>query len=86
MTGNNQQYHLDQTRADQTAQSLNMANAQEAVLNMQAEDPNANLQEIAAQREQIWAEHTERMKLIESTYQNDSISLQLGYGANVTGA
>ncbi|MEX5455062.1 tape measure protein [Acinetobacter pittii] len=86
MTGNSQQYQLDQTRADQTAQSLNMANGQEAVLNMQAEDPNANLQEIAAQREQIWAEHTERMKLIESTYQNDSISLQLGYGANVTGA
>lgn len=86
MTGNSQQYQLNQTRADQTAQSYKLASGQEAVLNMQAQDPNANLKEIAAQREQIWAEHTERMKLIESTYQNDSISLQLGYGANVTGA
>ncbi len=86
MTGNSQQYQLNQTRANQTAQSYNLASGQEAVLNMQAQDPNANLKAIAAQREQIWAEHTERMKLIESTYQNDSMNLQLSYGANVTGA
>ncbi|WP_152634972.1 tape measure protein [Acinetobacter nosocomialis] len=86
MTGNGQQYQFDQTRLNRSSQSLNLANTQDAALDIQAKDPNANLQEIAAQREQIWAEHTERMKLIESTYQNDSMSLQLGYGANVTGA
>ncbi|CAH1091231.1 tail component of prophage CP-933X [Acinetobacter phage MD-2021a] len=86
MTGNSQQYQFDQTRLNRSSQSLNLANTQDAALDIQAKDPNANLQEIAAQREQIWAEHTERMKLIESTYQNDSMSLQLGYGANVTGA
>ena len=30
-----------------------------------------------AQREQIMKEHFERLKLIESTYQNDSMNLQL---------
>ncbi|RTB62902.1 tape measure protein [Acinetobacter baumannii] len=86
MTGNSQQYQLNQTRANRTAQSYNLASGQEAVLNMQAQDPNANLKAIAAQREQIWAEHTERMKLIESTYQNDSLNLQLSQAQAVTGA
>ncbi|HCA5286160.1 TPA: tape measure protein [Acinetobacter nosocomialis] len=86
MSGNGQQYQLNQTRLNRTSQSLNLANSLEANLNIQAEDPNANLEEIAAKREQIWAEHTERMKLIESTYQNDSMNLQLSYGASVTGA
>lgn len=86
MTGNSQQYQLNQTRANQTAQSYNFASGQEAVLNMQAQDPNANLKAIAAQREQIWAEHTERMKLIESTYQKDSLNLQLSQAQAVTGA
>ncbi|MCU4431878.1 tape measure protein [Acinetobacter pittii] len=86
MTGNSQQYQLNQTRANQTAQSYNFASGQEAVLNMQAQDPNANLKAIAAQREQIWAEHTERMKLIESTYQKDSLNLQLSQAQSVTGA
>ncbi|WP_368574412.1 tape measure protein [Acinetobacter baumannii] len=86
MTGNSQQYQLNQTRANQTAQSYNFASGQEAVLNMQAQDSNANLKAIAAQREQIWAEHTERMKLIESTYQKDSLNLQLSQAQAVTGA
>ncbi|ELW85490.1 hypothetical protein ACIN5021_A0029, partial [Acinetobacter sp. OIFC021] len=49
-------------------------------------DPNANMVALNAQREQIMKEHFERLKLIESTYQNDSMNLQLGYGASVTGA
>lgn len=86
MTGNSQQYQLNQTRIDRRAQSLNLANNQKAALDIQAEDPNANLEEIAAKREQIWAEHTERMKVIESTYQNDSLNLQLSQAQAVTGA
>lgn len=86
MTGNSQQYQLNQTRTDRRAQSLNLANTQVAALDIQAKDPNANMVALNAQREQIMKEHFERLKLIESTYQNDSMSLQLGYGANVTGA
>ncbi|MFX5081747.1 tape measure protein [Acinetobacter baumannii] len=86
MTGNSQQYQLNQSRIDRRAQSLNLANTQVAALDIQAKDPNANLEALNAQREQIMKEHFERLKLIESTYQNDSMSLQLGYGANVTGA
>ncbi|WOQ34635.1 tape measure protein [Acinetobacter baumannii] len=86
MTGNSQQYQLNQSRNDRRAQSLNLANTQVAALDIQAKDPNANLEALNAQREQIMKEHFERLKLIESTYQNDSMSLQLGYGANVTGA
>ena len=86
MTGNSQQYQLNQTRTDRRAQSLNLANTQVAALDIQAKDPNANMVALNAQREQIMKEHFERLKLIESTYQNDSMNLQLGYGANVTGA
>ncbi|MBD0079909.1 tape measure protein [Acinetobacter baumannii] len=86
MTGNSQQYQLNQTRTDRRAQSLNLANTQVAALDIQAKDPNANLVALNAQREQIMKEHFERLKLIESTYQNDSMNLQLGYGASVTGA
>ncbi|SSV40262.1 MULTISPECIES: tape measure protein [Acinetobacter calcoaceticus/baumannii complex] len=86
MTGNSQQYQLNQTRTDRRAQSLNLANTQVAALDIQAKDPNANMVALNAQREQIMKEHFERLKLIESTYQNDSMNLQLGYGASVTGA
>ncbi len=86
MTGNSQQYQLNQTRTDRRAQSLNLANTQVAALDIQAKDPNANMVALNAQREQIMKEHFERLKLIESTYQNDSMNLQLSYGANVTGA
>ncbi|MEC6037522.1 tape measure protein [Acinetobacter nosocomialis] len=86
MTGNSQQYQLNQSRTDRRAQSLNLANTQVAALDIQAKDPNANMVALNAQREQIMKEHFERLKLIESTYQNDSMNLQLSYGANVTGA
>ncbi|KCY24187.1 tape measure protein [Acinetobacter baumannii] len=86
MTGNSQQYQLNQSRTDRRAQSLNLANTQVAALDIQAKDPNADMVALNAQREQIMKEHFERLKLIESTYQNDSMNLQLGYGASVTGA
>ncbi|MDC5256433.1 tape measure protein [Acinetobacter baumannii] len=86
MTGNSQQYQLNQTRTDRRAQSLNLANTQVAALDIQAKDPNANLVALNAQREQIMKEHFERLKLIESTYQNDSLNLQLSQAQAVTGA
>lgn len=86
MTGNSQQYQLNQTRTDRRAQSLNLANTQVAALDIQAKDPNANMVALNAQREQIMKEHFERLKLIESTYQNDSLNLQLSQAQAVTGA
>ncbi|HFD0356306.1 TPA: tape measure protein [Acinetobacter nosocomialis] len=86
MTGNSQQYQLNQSRNDRRAQSLNLANTQVAALDIQAKDPNANMVALNAQREQIMKEHFERMKLIESTYQNDSLNLQLSQAQAVTGA
>ncbi|RSP92647.1 phage tail tape measure protein [Acinetobacter baumannii] len=86
MTGNSQQYQLNQSRTDRRAQSLNLANTQVAALDIQAKDPNANMVALNAQREQIMKEHFERLKLIESTYQNDSLNLQLSQAQAVTGA
>ncbi|MER8075380.1 tape measure protein [Acinetobacter pittii] len=86
MTGNSQQYQLNQTRTDRRAQSLNLANTQVAALDIQAKDPNANMVALNAQREQIMKEHFERLKLIESTYQTDSLNLQLSQAQAVTGA
>ncbi|MDQ9037786.1 tape measure protein [Acinetobacter seifertii] len=86
MTGNSQQYQLNQTRTDRRAQSLNLANTQVAALDIQAKDPNADMVALNAQREQIMKEHFERLKMIESTYQNDSLNLQLSQAQAVTGA
>ncbi|CDG74747.1 Phage-related minor tail protein [Acinetobacter nosocomialis 28F] len=86
MTGNSQQYQLNQSRNDRRAQSLNLANTQVAALDIQAKDPNADMVALNAQREQIMKEHFERLKMIESTYQNDSLNLQLSQAQAVTGA
>ncbi|WP_081033864.1 tape measure protein [Acinetobacter lactucae] len=86
ISGTSDQFNIEQERFSRYDSSQKIFDSQLADIEHQEQDPNANLVEIAAQREQIWAEHTERMKLIESNYQKESISLQLGYGANVTGA
>ncbi|MGA4854187.1 tape measure protein [Acinetobacter haemolyticus] len=80
------QYGLDQERYSRFGVAQKLFDSQIADIEFQAQDPNANFEEMVAQRERIYAEHVERMKLIESTYQTDSLNLQLGYGANVTGA
>jgi hypothetical protein len=48
-----------------------------------AQDPNANMEKIAAQREAIWQAHHDRMKDIESAYQSSSVQLQLSYGEQI---
>ncbi|MFW1975638.1 tape measure protein [Acinetobacter baumannii] len=86
ITGNSGQFALEQERFSRYDASQKVFDSQLADIETQEQDPNANLEALNAQREQIMKEHFERLKLIESTYQNDSMSLQLGYGANVTGA
>ncbi|MBR7714469.1 tape measure protein [Acinetobacter nosocomialis] len=86
MNGSGEFYRLDQERSSRLSAAANLLDSQLADIETQEQDPNANMVALNAQREQIMKEHFERLKLIESTYQNDSMNLQLSYGANVTGA
>lgn len=86
MNGTGDQYSLEQQRFSRYDASQQVFDAQMSQVDQAAQDPNANIQEIAAQREAIWQEHHDRMTAIESDYQASSYSLQLGYGQQVTGA
>ncbi len=86
MNGTGDQYRLEQERFSRYDASQDVFDAQMSQVDQAAQDPNANMQEIAAQREAIWQEHHDRMAAIESDYQASSYSLQLGYGQQVTGA
>lgn len=86
MNGTGDQYRLEQERFGRMDASQDVFDAQMSQVDQAAQDPNANMQEIAAQREAIWQEHHDRMAAIESDYQASSYSLQLGYGQQVTGA
>ncbi|QQN40558.1 tape measure protein [Acinetobacter sp. CS-2] len=86
MNGTGDQYRLEQERFGRYGASQDVFDAQMSQVDQAAQDPNANMQELAAQREAIWQEHHNRMTAIESDYQASSYSLQLGYGQQVTGA
>lgn len=86
MNGTGDQYRLEQERFSRYDASQDVFDAQMSQVDQAAQDPNANIQELAAQREAIWQEHHDRMTAIESDYQASSYNLQLGYGQQVTGA
>lgn len=86
ITGNSGQFALEQERFSRYDASQKVFDSQLADIETQEQDPNANMVALNAQREQIMKEHFERMKLIESTYQNDSLNLQLSQAQAVTGA
>ncbi len=86
MNGTGDQYRLEQERFSRYDASQDVFDAQMSQVDQAAQDPNANIKELAAQREAIWQEHHNRMTAIESDYQASSYSLQLGYGQQVTGA
>ncbi|WP_238794287.1 tape measure protein [Acinetobacter baumannii] len=86
MNGSGEFYRLDQERSSRLSAAANLFDSQLADIETQEQDPNANLVALNAQREQIMKEHFERLKLIESTYQNDSLNLQLSQAQAVTGA
>lgn len=86
MNGTGDQYRLEQERFSRYDASQDVFDAQMSQVDQAAQDPNANIQELAAQREAIWQEHHDRMVAIESDYQTSSYNLQLGYGQQVTGA
>lgn len=86
ITGNSGQFALEQERFSRYDASQKVFDSQLDNIETQEQDPNANMVALNAQREQIMKEHFERLKLIESTYQNDSLNLQLSQAQAVTGA
>lgn len=80
MNGTGDQYRLEQERFSRYGASQDVFDAQMSQVDKAAQDPNANMQELAAQREAIWQEHHDRMTAIESDYQVASMQLQLSYG------
>lgn len=85
MNGTGDQYRLEQERFGRYDASQDVFDAQMSQVDQAAQDPNANIQEIAAQREAIWQAHHDRMTAIETDYQARSIGLQAGQVAQFAG-
>lgn len=86
MNGTGDQYRLEQQRFSRYDASQQVFDAQIGQVEQAAQDPNANMQEIAAQREAIWQAHHDRMAAIESDYYTNSQALQLaGMGQIASG-
>ncbi|RSO70063.1 hypothetical protein EA749_02800 [Acinetobacter radioresistens] len=86
MNGTGDQYRLEQERFSRYDASQDVFDAQMSQVDQAAQDPNANMQEIAAQREAIWQAHHDRMTAIESDYYSNSQALQLaGMGQIASG-
>lgn len=77
ISGNSGVYGLQQTRNSRYDESFALFESQSTVLDKQAEDPTADLQVLAEQREAIWQEHSQRMLLIDQVYNRDKASMGL---------
>lgn len=86
MNGTVAKWYLQQERESRMGASSNLYDAELGNLDKSAKDPNANLEEIAAQREAIWQAHHDRMVDIEKNYQLASIDLHFGQASALTGA
>lgn len=85
MMSNSQMFQLDQTRKDRTGQSLAIADSQNADVMSRAQDPNADMEALAAEQEAIWQAHRDRMALIDQDYWSKTKAYQLGMAADVFG-
>lgn len=86
MNGTGDQYALEQQRFSRYDASQQVFDAQIGQVEQAAQDPNANMEELAAQREAIWQAHHDRMTAIESDYYTNSQALQLaGMGQIASG-
>ncbi|MEG8266621.1 hypothetical protein MKR65_06865 [Acinetobacter baumannii] len=85
MTGTGSLLGLQQTQSDRYKESFALFDSQSAVLDQQATDPNADIQAIAEQREQLWQQHTQRMLLIDQTYNREKASLGLQSASETLG-
>ena len=86
MNGTGDQYGLEQQRFSRYDASQQVFDTQIGQVEQAAQDPNANMEELAAQREAIWQAHHDRMTAIESDYYTNSQALQLaGMGQVASG-
>lgn len=85
MMGNSQMYQLDQTRQDRTTQSLAVADSANSDVMARAQDPNADMEALAAEQEGIWQAHRDRMAMIDQDYWGKTKAYQLGMAADVFG-
>ncbi|SNU14107.1 membrane-bound lytic murein transglycosylase D [Acinetobacter johnsonii] len=86
MNGTSELLRLSDERDYRAQQSGELADAEYQSLAQKAQDPNANMEELAAQREAIWQAHHDRMTAIESDYYTNSQALQLaGMGQVASG-
>ncbi|HAV6249010.1 hypothetical protein [Acinetobacter baumannii] len=77
ISGNSGAYGLQQIRDSRYEESFAVFDSQSSLLDKQAEDPNADLQSLADQREALWQEHTQRMLLIDQSYNQNKAALGL---------
>ncbi|MBR7715537.1 hypothetical protein [Acinetobacter nosocomialis] len=85
MAGFSPLYGLQQEKSARYEESFAVFDSQSAVLDQQEQDPNADLQSIAEQREALWQQHTDRMILIDQDYNRKKTSMGLQSASETLG-
>ncbi|MGQ0755045.1 hypothetical protein ACT4ZN_11315 [Acinetobacter baumannii] len=85
MAGFSPLYGLQQEKSSRYEESFAVFDSQSALLDQQEQDPNADLESIAEQRESLWQQHTDRMILIDQDYNRKKASLGLQAASETLG-
>ncbi|MBC6786666.1 hypothetical protein CKN53_08785 [Acinetobacter baumannii] len=85
MAGFSPLYGLQQEKSSRYEESFAVFDSQSAVLDQQEQDPNADLESIAEQRESLWQQHTDRMILIDQDYNRKKASMGLQAASETLG-
>lgn len=86
MNGTGDQYSLEQQRFSRYDASQQVFDAQIGQVEQAAQDPNANMEELAAQREAIWQAHHDRMTAIDAAANQARLDLNLSNGEAIAGS
>lgn len=82
---NNPYIQNEENRRNQLNASGEVYRAGMADIANREQDPNANITALNAEKEALMQTHTENMLSIQSAYEEASLSLNLGYGEQITG-
>ncbi|AYX95804.1 hypothetical protein ACUTA3_07905 [Acinetobacter baumannii] len=85
MAGFSPLYGLQQEKSSRYEESFAVFDSQSAMLDQQEQDPNADLESIAEQRESLWQQHTDRMILIDQDYNRKKASMGLQSASETLG-
>ncbi|HHB1487609.1 hypothetical protein ACNHO6_02390 [Acinetobacter baumannii] len=85
MAGFSPLYGLQQEKSSRYEESFAVFDSQSAMLDQQEQDPNADLESIAEQRESLWQQHTDRMILIDQDYNRKKASMGLQAASETLG-